>query len=196
MVVKCLLMMQSKDNDEARVPEGLRIRKAEASDAEPIQNLYRHAFPREEGEGVAVLACELLQEGGGVVSLVAVLGDSVIGHVAFSPVTFDADDASVGSILAPLAVACEHRNAGVGTSLVEAGIRRVTESGASLVFVYGDPKYYSRFGFRTELAEGFVPPCELQYPFGWQAMTVGQGLSEDLRGRISCVAPLCRPELW
>ena len=44
--------------------------------------------------------------------------------------------------------------------------------GVNVVFVYGDPKYYGKFGFSAEVASAYSPPYELQYPFGWQAVAL------------------------
>ena len=72
----------------------------------------------------------------------------------------------------------------------------VSASGADVVFVYGDPAYYGRFGFQRETATRFLPPYDLQYPFGWQAVVLHGDPADERIARISCVAPLCDPSLW
>ena len=44
--------------------------------------------------------------------------------------------------------------------------------GVDILFVYGDPKYYSRFGFSADAAVRYIPPYRLQYPFGWQGIAL------------------------
>jgi putative acetyltransferase len=44
---------------------------------------------------------------------------------------------------------------GIGRSLIEAGLTQARQLGWEVVFVLGDPAYYSRFGFRVDLAQGF-----------------------------------------
>lgn len=176
----------------------MHIRNATALDIERIRGVYLNAFPKNEREAVSKIACDLLLEKPDqrIVSLVAEVEDCVIGHIALSPVTFDSDMKSLGYILAPLAVSPDHQNLRVGTSLVEYGIRVVAEMGTCILFVYGDPRYYQRFGFQRDVADGLIPPYELQYPHGWQAMTMN-GIRADVPpGRISCVASLRHPEMW
>ena len=80
--------------------------------------------------------------------------------------------------------------------MIENGIERVSEEELDVLLVYGDPKYYGMFGFRVEVAESYIPPYPLQYPFGWQGMALrdhGPGRSTI---EIVCVASLCDPALW
>jgi putative acetyltransferase len=60
--------------------------------------------------------------------------------------------------LAPLSVIPEHQKQGVGTALMNAAVAQAREGGWSAIFVLGDPVYYGRFGFRTDLATGFSSP--------------------------------------
>lgn len=65
-----------------------------------------------------------------------------------------------------------------------------------VLFVYGDPKYYGRFGFSANAATRFIPPCELKYPFGWLACMLREGNPDDQAVRLSCVRSLYNPALW
>lgn len=102
----------------------------------------------------------------------------------------------LGYILAPLAVRPEHQRAGLGSHLVEDGIGRLAHMGVGMVFVYGDPKYYGRFGFTVDAAKAYDPPYKIQYPSGWQAIALDKGTTGGHSGRIACVASLCDPVLW
>lgn len=172
----------------------MSIREATAHDIAAIRKVYDSAFPAEECDTVGQLACALLTEEASlkVLSLVAKQEAKIVGHVTFSPIFEAASDQYIGYILAPLAVSSNHQGCGIGTKLVEHGIRQLTEDGASIFLVYGDPKYYGRFGFQNEGAERFIPPYKLQYPFGWQVLN----LNDTAPVKIRCVEALCRPELW
>jgi putative acetyltransferase len=89
-----------------------------------------------------------------VISLVAEADGNVIGHILFSPMTFE-DQPSDFLGLAPMAVAPEFQNQGVGSQLVREGLRVAAERGATAVFVLGHPGYYPRFGFETARSKGF-----------------------------------------
>jgi putative acetyltransferase len=67
---------------------------------------------------------------------------------------------------------------------------------ANILFVYGDPKYYSRFGFSVDAAYGYTAPYKLEYPFGWQAIDLNECNVTKSPVKITCVNSLCDPELW
>ena len=98
------------------------------------------------------------------------MGDEIVGHVAFSPVFDGASRTCIGYILAPLAVNPAHHKTGIGSMLVKAGMNQLSDAGVDLFFVYGDPKFYERFGFEANTALRFMPPYALAYPFGWLAL--------------------------
>ena len=82
------------------------------------------------------------------VSLVAVAGGKVVGHILFTPVSIQGEkEAKQGMGLAPMAVAPEHRRQGVGSRLVECGLQVLRERACPFVVVLGHPEYYPRFGF-------------------------------------------------
>lgn len=100
-----------------------------------------------------------------VISLVAELDGTVVGHILFSPVALDpAIGATRIASLAPLAVHPEHQNRGIGQALVAEGLKRCEERGYHVVVVLGHPEYYARFGFVPAHSRGlscaFAPPGE------------------------------------
>ena len=176
----------------------MQIRMATSIDRDDIRSTYLCAFPESENNIVAKLAIDLLDESTKphTISLVAEIDNSVVGHVAFSPVKIDNNDNLQGYILAPLAVEPDCQKQGVGSKLIERGMDTLRNSGVTIVFVYGDPEFYGRYGFSTDNAEKFLPQHKLQYPFGWQAIVLRQFSNECIAGNIVCVASLENPELW
>ncbi len=174
------------------------VRRATLEDRPSISALYLSAFPENERERVARLAADLLAEDTApeTVSLIAEIDSVCAGHIALSPVSIEGDPDWCGYILAPLAVAPAQQGNGVGSALVDTGLAQLAQSGASTVLVYGDPKFYSRFGFSAEAAESFLPPHKLEYPFGWQALVLDEPGSRSGPARISCVASLTDKALW
>ncbi len=176
----------------------MRIRKADRLDREEVRRVHLAAFPDSESESVAKLAIDLLLEDTTpeTISLVAESDGSLIGHVAFSPVTIGMDKNFQGYILAPLDVLPDHQKHRIGSTLVKNGMQKLSAMGVDILFVYGDPEYYGRFGFRADTAVRFEPPYELQYPFGWQAVALKEVDADKRQVEISCVSSLCGPELW
>jgi putative acetyltransferase len=83
-----------------------------------------------------------------------------------------------------------------GSKLIEDGIQRLSKMGADILLVYGDPEYYSRFGFNVDAAAPYIPPYKLQYSFGWQGMVLKKCRSAKTPVKIVCVDALGNPALW
>lgn len=167
-------------------------------DRDDIKRVYLSAFPQGEREVVSKLAIDLLSENTTpqTISLVAETDGSVVGHVAFSPVVIDRNESCQAYILAPLAVSADYQKRRIGSALIEYGMRLLSDMGVNVVFVYGDPKYYGRFGFNADAARNYTTPYRLQYPFGWQAIVLNDCVMKKVPVTISCVAALCDPKLW
>ena len=66
----------------------------------------------------------------------------------FSPVTIDVESLSYPAIgLGPMAVVPSLQGRGIGSRLVDNGIRECRHLGNEIIVVLGYPDYYSRFGF-------------------------------------------------
>ncbi len=172
------------------------IRKATRQDRSQIRDLHLAAFDASENEAVAGLAAELLDDTSSppTLSLVAESDDAVVGHVAFSPVGLAGDASFNGFLLGPLGVLPAFQGRGIGAQLVREGMQALSD--ADVLFVYGDPAYYGRFGFSAEAAAGLTAPYPLQFDFGWQALHQKPRNADSLRGEITCVAALNDPSLW
>ena len=176
----------------------MNIRIATTHDGDAIRQLYWSAFTEEENESVATLAVELLDENSAlpIIALVAEMEGAVVGHVAFSPVEIDNQANIQAYILAPLAVRPDCQKQRIGSALVEYGMQRLSALGVDLIFVYGAPEYYGRFGFSAEAAQGYNALYPLQYPFGWQAIAIRDCVKENGPHATQCVQALCKPSLW
>jgi len=175
----------------------MQIREANIKDYSEIKNLYLKAFKKSEAKLVSNFAVNLLHEKSitKTISLVATDNSAIIGHTAFSPIFLDSIERHLGYILAPLAVLPTRQKNGVGFAIVKHGLEIISSLGAFIIFVYGDPQYYSRFGFTTDLAQNFTPPYTLQYPEGWQAIKLNSIVFPE-GGKIQCVNSLNEPKLW
>jgi len=174
------------------------IREATNLDRDNIREVHMHAFDKDEAKSVATLASNLLDEETSpkTMTKVAEIAGTVVGHIAFSPVTFNSSKKLKGYILAPLGVIPEYQKRRIGSKLVEDGIKLLSREGVNVLLVYGDPKYYNKFGFNEETAARYSPPYKLQYPFGWLALALDEKGSAELTVKVSCVSSLCDPTLW
>jgi len=111
------------------------------------------------------------------VSLVAEIDGAVVGHIAFSPVTFtDGSENWYG--LGPVSVRPASQKQGIGSNLVDEGLSLLKNAGAEGCVLVGDPNYYERFGFKSPdglIHEGVPQENLLALPFGGQ---IPQGIVE------------------
>jgi putative acetyltransferase len=127
------------------------VRPEAETDFAAIRAVQETAFRRAKE---ADLVDRLRADGGTVISLVAVKGELVVGHILFSRMA--APFRALG--LGPIAVMPEYQRAGIGTRLINAGLAEARLGGWEGVFVLGAPAYYRRFGFDPRAAAGFSSP--------------------------------------
>lgn len=96
-------------------------------------------------------------------ALVAEKHGNLVGHIMFTRIFIQYTNIHTEALLlAPLAVALEMRNLGVGSALVKEGISRARKLGYKSIFLAGDPAYYERFGFQK--ASNFNIKPNIQIP--------------------------------
>ncbi len=169
----------------------IKVRESLSNDLGSLEKLYPDAFPDED---LLPLVRELLGEASGVVSLVGLADQAVVGHVIFTTCGIARRPEKV-ALLAPLAVAPDCQRQGIGSALVRAGLGRVEDAGAQQVYVLGDPAYYGRFGFAPD--ERVTPPYPLpeQWRSAWQSLSLRASMPH-LHGKLSVPHPWRRPALW
>lgn len=136
------------------------VRVERSDDATAVRSLHREAFG-DHGQVVAELVDALREHitSNSGVSLVAVDEQDVIGHVMFTRSLLDAPRRLVEvQVLSPVAVLPARQRQGVGAALVRAGLRVMVERSVPVVFLEGDPRYYSRLGFAAGAPQGFRKP--------------------------------------
>jgi putative acetyltransferase len=104
----------------------LRIRSEESRDTDHIRAVVRAAFP---SEAESKLVDALRTHGKSVISLVAVTGNEVSGHILFSPVSTAPPPEAKGMGLAPVAVRPDSQSQGIGSQLIREGLRLGKERG-------------------------------------------------------------------
>jgi putative acetyltransferase len=147
-------------------PDGLVIRPEVAGDREAVRQVHARAFG--DGDRVPGLVDALRAARAPLppLSLVAVAGDRVVGHVMLSACRLDALPRLVDVMsLSPLGVLPEFQGRGIGTRLVARALADADALAVPLVFLEGSPRYYGRRGFTDATTAGFRPPT-LRYPPG------------------------------
>jgi putative acetyltransferase len=157
------------------------IRAEQPDDRAAIRDVVSKAFGQTDE---ADLVDALRREADPFISLVATDGGTVVGHIAFSPITIITGDAPGGGMgLAPMAVVPELQNRGIGSRLVREGLEECRRRGADLVVVLGHADYYPRFGFTPGRPKGLT--CE--YPVPDEVFMVLELTAGALSGRSGLV---------
>jgi putative acetyltransferase len=97
----------------------------------------------------------------------------VVGQVQLSTGWLDAAERLVEVlVLSPLGIVPEYQQRGVGTRLVEHAVHAADAVGAPMIFLEGDPRYYSRLGFERAGPLGFAAPSVRIPDAGFQVLTL------------------------
>ena len=126
------------------------VRNEQSADLDPIECLTRAAFENEpySSHTEEFIINSLRRFGQLTISLVAVEGEAIVGHVAVSPVTLSSGVTGWFG-LGPISVLPEHQGQGIGSRLMNAALERLRHSGAAGCVILGSPGYYGRFGFKV-----------------------------------------------
>lgn len=136
------------------------LRQEQTGDHDAVRRLQLAAF-EDHGRVVADLVDDLRDAVTPVdgLSLIAEAAAQVVGHVMFTRSLLDAPRRLVDvQVLSPVAVRPERQGQGIGSALIHEGLRVMTERAVPVVFLEGNPAYYSRLGFRSGAEQGFRKP--------------------------------------
>ena len=133
------------------------VRKAIPSDQLAIHDLIVAAFGQ---KAEADLVDQLNADGDLILSLVAENAKGeLLGHVALSRLK----SPERALALAPVSVIPDAQGQGTGSILITNAIELARGLDEKIIFVLGQPQYYSRFGFSTESAMPY--PCPYAGPY-------------------------------
>ncbi len=125
--------------------KNITIREEIFQDIDAIRTINERAFGQPQE---ANIIDRLRANREGLLSLVALQDEKIIGHILFSLVTIEDHHRILKGVgLAPMAVLPEFQRQGIGSKLIKAGIEILKTSGCPFIIVLGHPEYYPRFGF-------------------------------------------------
>lgn len=105
------------------------------------------------------------------ISLVAMEGDELVGHVAVSPVTLSSGETGWYG-LGPISVRPDRQGHGIGSALMVEAIDRLKAMNSAGCVLLGEPGYYARFGFRA-CGQLVLPGVPAEY---FQALPLAGGI--------------------
>jgi putative acetyltransferase len=161
------------------------IRKENIDDFEDVYRLNYLAFGNREDESKLVERIRKSEEFIPELSIVAEVDNEIIGHLLLSKATVvDYERIFDVIVLAPIAIHPNHQKRGIGSKLIEEGIRQCRHLGFSIILLIGHPSYYPRFGFQPARKYGlelkqFEVPDEV-----FMVYEVEEGKLQGIRGEL------------
>jgi putative acetyltransferase len=179
----------------------LTIRAEQPDDVEDVRRVVASAFG---GQRMAGLLDGLRDSVAWLdLGFVAVERDTVVGAVFFSRAWLDSPTRLVEVlVLSPMAVLLDRQRSGVGSQLLDEAMEAVRDRDEPLVFLEGDPGFYSRLGFVAGKDLGFTAPSVRIPDHAFQVATLpgydqatmsGAVVYPDIFWRHDCVG--LRPEV-
>ena len=140
----------------------LIFRKEEQYDYPEVRKLLKKAF-KMDAESILVDNLRENPEYIPELSFVAEECDEkIVGYLLFFPIKIISLHGSNNSLaLAPVATHPKYQRKGVGTALIERGLKEARLSGFDSVIVLGHPDFYPRFGFRPASLYGIKAPFDV-----------------------------------
>lgn len=180
----------------------MKIRQSHHQDEQGIKEAHKYAFGKKEGPIIADLVSELLRDETAkpILSLVFQENDNtLLGHILFTKVTIYTSPPNFSAqILAPLAVIPSAMGKGLARKLINKGLQLLKDQGTDLVFVLGDPNFYSKFGFRPAKTYNLIPPYPLpdEYQDAWMLQELTKDAARKCEGIVQCSKSLNNPDHW
>jgi predicted N-acetyltransferase YhbS len=167
----------------------LIIRNEEKEDYRTVERLVREAF-----WNLYVPGCNehyVLHNLRGSKDFIPELGfvaeskGQIVGQIAYSRGTIkdkQGEDKEVVTF-GPVSVLPALQKRGIGSALIIHTINLARDMGYPAICIYGDPRYYSRFGFRC--AEKYeIKTAEDKFAVSLQVLELKQGALKDVSGRF------------
>lgn len=132
----------------------MEIRHEKESDYRTVEELTRDAFwdIHVPGCNEHFLLHNLRQSPDFIPELdfVALVGGVIVGNIVYSKAALTDACGNQHEVIAfgPVSVLPSYQKQGVGSALIRHSLQAAKELGFRAVLIYGDPRYYSRFGFR------------------------------------------------
>ena len=161
----------------------IAVRHEAADDVAAIRLVNERAFERTDE---ADLIDALRAADAATLSLVAVLGQKIVGHILFTHVDVIAEHSRYAAVaLGPMAVQPTYQKRVVGSKMILAALDELRQAGHGVVVVLGHPHYYPRFGFVPASRYGIRCPYDApDEAFMALNLREGEAATERLAGTV------------
>ncbi|PJH94281.1 GNAT family N-acetyltransferase [Bacillus sp. SN1] len=117
-------------------------------------------------------------------SLVALNGKEIVGHILLSKIKIvDGDNAVDSLAIAPVSVAPEYQRKGIGSQLILVALKKAKELGYRSAIVLGHKDYYPKFGFKPASLWNIKAPFEVPDEV-FMALELSKDSLENVKGVV------------
>lgn len=167
----------------------IKLRNEKVSDYRTVEELTREAFWNHYVPGcdehyllhIMRKADSFINE----LDIVAEVDGKIVGNIVYTKAKVLTDDGNCHEVISfgPLSVLPEFQGRGIGGMLIEHTKKIAKELGYKAILIYGDPDYYSKFGFVA--AETYkIGTADNMYAVPLQAIELFQGALSTVGGRF------------
>jgi putative acetyltransferase len=167
----------------------LVIRNERENECRPVEELTREAFWNVYVPGCNEHFClhnmrssdDFIPE----LDFVAELAGRLVGNIVYTCAQLVSDERATNKIICfgPVSVLPAFQKQGIGSALIIHSINIARSMGYPAICIYGDPRYYSRFGFRC--AEKYdIKTADGKYAVGLLALELRQSALNNMPGRF------------
>lgn len=141
-----------------------KIRATQSDDWPQIYSLIERVFLRKDESRFM----KQLNESSEIVSSYIIERNAeILGLIVYSRLQIlnleNGQPLQSGLVMAPFIIDPAWQGHGLGSELIEFTHEKIQEGEEKICFLLGEESYYSRFGYKNELAEGFESPYQGPY---------------------------------
>ena len=167
----------------------ISIRWEEPDDFRAVEDLTREAFWDVYRPGCCehLIVHKLRKAPAFVKELGYVACDNgkIVGNIMYSraKVIDDRDQEHAVLCMGPLSVLPSHQGSGIGSLLMNHSIARARELGCKAIIIFGNPRYYQRFGFKNA-AEYGIQTAAGENLAAFMVLELGAGALNGISGKF------------
>jgi predicted N-acetyltransferase YhbS len=176
------------DEYEKKDEMGVILRLEEENDYNAVENLTREAFWNVYRPGCDehLLIHNMRNSDQFIKELdyVAIHNNEIVGNIVYAKAKIKNNTNEYGVItFGPVSVLPIHQKKGIGKKLIEYTIQKAKEMGYNAIIIYGNPKYYERFGFKSG-KEYEITDMEGNYNNALMVLELFTGALENIYGKF------------
>ncbi|EKQ54721.1 MULTISPECIES: N-acetyltransferase [unclassified Clostridium] len=169
--------------------ENIKLRLEKPEDYKAVENLTREAFWNVYVPGCSehYLIHNIRNSDAFIkqLDIVAEIDDRIVGNIVYTNAKILGDDGNSYNVVCfgPISILPEFQGRGIGGMLIRHTKNLAQKLGYRAILIYGDPEYYSRYGFAPAETYG-IGTADNMYAVPLQACELYSGALKNCKGRF------------